>query len=251
MGGDIARDGNLHEYELELAKREFDSLGIPYHTVSGNMDVGNKRMNLSQGELTDAARECDAEFGTRAEWVAQFKNVFGPSEWSFEHKGVRFSGANTILAGSGLPEEAHFWDWMEAQRQTPPAAAHVWMFNYPLFIHSPDEPNWDGNNPEQYLPWYFGTDTPHRERIIDILKATNTQIVLSGHIHNQVTRNIGGIRYFYGPSTTGMGQFLELGPDSNLQPGFYRFDVDESSISGQFVGLTKESKLTGYGPGGT
>ncbi|MBM4086501.1 MAG: hypothetical protein FJ272_17095, partial [Planctomycetes bacterium] len=37
VGGDVARDGNVHRLELEAVKADFDRLPFPVHVVPGNM----------------------------------------------------------------------------------------------------------------------------------------------------------------------------------------------------------------------
>ena len=36
IGGDLTRDGALHDFEYEVAKRELDALPYPYYAVPGN-----------------------------------------------------------------------------------------------------------------------------------------------------------------------------------------------------------------------
>tara|TARA_B100001146_G_C15815750_1_gene278772 strand:- start:134 stop:439 length:306 start_codon:yes stop_codon:yes gene_type:complete len=43
IGGDIARDGLIHRFELENIKQDLDALPFPYHVIPGNMDIGNKK----------------------------------------------------------------------------------------------------------------------------------------------------------------------------------------------------------------
>ena len=42
VGGDLTRDGYIHDFELARAKEEFDALPYPYYAIPGNMDTGNK-----------------------------------------------------------------------------------------------------------------------------------------------------------------------------------------------------------------
>ena len=42
VGGDLTRDGALHDFEYEVAKRELDALPYPHYAVPGNMDTCNK-----------------------------------------------------------------------------------------------------------------------------------------------------------------------------------------------------------------
>lgn len=248
VGGDQTRDGMDHRYELEAAKAELDSLQVPYHVIPGNMDIGSKWTEVSGRRGRNQMG--DAEFRIRPESLREYLEVFGPSEWSFVHKDVRFSAADTILAGSGFPDEQAMWNWMEAQKEAPRSKRHVWMFHYPLFVDRPDEPNWDITDPDQYHCWYFSTDNPHRKRILDVCKGTGCDMILTGHIHNQVLREFEGIRFYYGASTNGLGQFGDHWPDSNIHPGFYKFTVTGDRIVGETIGLENVSTRKGYGQGG-
>ena len=140
VGGDLTRDGSLHRFELEEAKADLDALPFPVHVVPGNMDTGNKHTDRD-GRYRGPDQCTDRELNVTSAQLQQFADVFGPLWWSFEHKGTRFSGFADMVVNSGLPEEAHFWRWAEAQARRPRAAHHVWMTHYPLFIDDPHEPN--------------------------------------------------------------------------------------------------------------
>jgi 3',5'-cyclic AMP phosphodiesterase CpdA len=245
VGGDVARDGTLHRYELEAVKADFDALPFPCHAIPGNMDTGNKHTDR-QGALDDRD---DLALNIRSEQVQQFASVFGPVWWSFEHNGVRFSALCDMLLGSGLPEEQAQWQWLEAQRDEPKAQHHVWMTHYPLFLADRREPNHDITDPDQYHDWYFGIDEPQRTRLIEIIKATGGELVLSGHVHCRNTHLAEGITYAIGPSTAfpQQGDRWEDGDDTL---GFMRYDVSANGIVGIFVSLESVSTATSYGPGG-
>ena len=52
VGGDVTRDGSIHDFELEKAKADFDALPFPCHVIPGNMDTGNKHAPC-QGAYAD------------------------------------------------------------------------------------------------------------------------------------------------------------------------------------------------------
>ena len=243
LGGDITRDGSAHRYELENIKVDLDALPFPYGVVPGNMDTGNKRTDVSSGRRDDVRLNLDSAT------LAQFRSVFGPSEWTFVHQDVRFSGYCSMLAGSGLPEEAAFWEWMEAQVDQPRARWHVWVTHYPLFVDRRDEPNYDVRDRQQYLSWYFGTDEPYRSRLIEIFKATGTTLVLSGHVHCRKTHVVEGIRFEIGPSTA-FPQWGDHWPDGDATLGFLSCEVSEAGVEPRLVALEHVSTREGYGPGG-
>lgn len=245
VGGDVARDGNLHKYELEAVKADFDALEFPCHVIPGNMDTGNKHTDV-QGLREDRD---DIALNIKSKQVQQFASVFGPVWWSFVHKDVRFSGFCDMLAGAGLPEEEALWEWIEAQRKQPRARHHVWMMHYALFIDDLEEPNCAINDPARYHDWYFGIDEPHRSRLADIFKDTGADLVLSGHVHCRKRHCAEGVRYHFNPSTA-FGQWGRRWEDGDDSLGFMRYDVSAESIEGTFVPLERISTAKGYGPGG-
>lgn len=243
LGGDLARDGRFHKYELEAIKADLDSLPFPYHVVPGNMDTGNKHTDIS------GPSGMDIRLNLRSEDLQQFASVFGPLWWSFVHKGVRFSGFCDMVAGSGLPEEKELWQWLEAQHEQPKAKHHIWIMHSALFTEDLHEPNYDITNPDQRTDWYFGIDEPARSRIMEVFKTTGTDIVISGHIHCRKLHRAEGIRFQIGPSTA-FPQWGDRWEDGDPTLGFLKYDVTDQGIESTFVPLEKVSTAKGYGPGG-
>ena len=92
VGGDLTRDGKDHRFELEQIKTDLDSLPFPYYAIPGNHDVGKKYSPGSEVSINKGS-------------VDRYRSVFGPTQWSFVHRGVRFSAFDALLAGSGLEGE--------------------------------------------------------------------------------------------------------------------------------------------------
>lgn len=269
IGGDLTRDGSFHRFELEAIRADLETLPMPWHVIPGNMDTGNKHARVSGGHTNasvtfggysgtagksaqderSAMIRDDVRFNLRSSELGQFTSVFGTPWWSFDHKGVRFSGFCDILVNSGLPEEAQLWKWLEEQARRPRPAHHVWLVHYPLFADRPDEPSWDIRDLKQYHNWYFTIDQPGRGRLLEVFKATGAEIVLSGHIHCRKQHVAGGIRYYLGPSTA-FAQWTQRWPDGDPTPGFQRFVVSDAGITYEFVPLAAVSDAKGYGAGG-
>jgi predicted phosphodiesterase len=249
VGGDLTRDGSLHLFELEEMKRELDELGCPYYAVPGNMDTGNKHTRVEGNHR--APDQCsDLDLNVTSEQLRQYVSVFGPLWWSVEHKGVRFSGFTDMIVNSGLPEESEFWKWAEEQAARPRAGRHVWITHSPLFIDHPDEPNWDVADCAHYRDWYFSIDQPGRGRLMEMLKATGAELVISGHVHCRHSTVVDGIRFVVSPSTA-FYQKMDRWEDQDLTLGFLRYDVGPEGIRETFVPLEKTYDLPGkYGPGG-
>ena len=246
-GGDLTRDGTLHDFELEEAKASLDALQIPYHAIPGNMDIGNKFTDVQSGQ----PNRDDIAANVTSENIERYQKYFGRFPWTFVHRNVRFSGVYAALAGSGLPEEKYFWEFMESLPQQDPAQHHVFMMHYALFLDSPDEDSPLITDPERTHDWYFAISDPHRNRIFDLLKKANVDIVLSGHIHcRRLVQEFEGIR-FYKAAATGFGQWADKWPDGDTTLGFFEFTVLPQGLEERFVPLEKVSARTdGYGLGG-
>ena len=249
VGGDLTRDGNVHPFELAEMRAELEDLGCPFHVVPGNMDTGNKHARTDPA-FRSAPGQCTAtELNVTSAQLQQFAGFFGPLWWSFDHRGVRFSGFADMVVNSGLPEEHEFWRWAAAQAARPRPEHHVWIMHYALFSESPDEPNWEITDPAQYHDWYFTVDQPGRRRLLDLFHATGATQVVSGHIHCRRTVFAEGIRFDYAPSTA-FGQWGSRWADGDASLGFLHCRVTAAGISCEFVPLA-ETFQGGerYGPG--
>ena len=247
VGGDLTRDGYIHDFELEKAKAELDALPYPYYAIPGNMDTGNKHTATPGATGRD-----DPRLNLTAASLDNFARFFGSFPWTFVHKEVRFTGIYAALAGSGLQHEKKLWHFLEDE--LPCAAAtkhHVLVMHYALFVDALDEPTWDITREEEYHSWYFSIDNPHRQRLFDAFKRTGVDIVLSGHIHcRRPPQILDGIR-FYRCAGIAMPQWQSRFPDGDARLGFYRFELSDAGIRDTFIPLEKESTAQGgYGPGG-
>ena len=59
LGGDLARDGNVHTFELKGIKADLDALPFPYHAVPGNMDTAAATVGKIDIVLFDFAEADD------------------------------------------------------------------------------------------------------------------------------------------------------------------------------------------------
>lgn len=249
VGGDLTRDGSIHRYELTERKADLDGLPFPVHVIAGNMDTGNIHTTV-EGRHRKAPNQCtDIELNVTSAQLQQFASVFGPLWWSIDHKDVRFSGFSDVVVGSGLPEEVGFWKWAENEMKRPKAKHHVWVMHYAMFADHIEEANWDITSPDEYFNWYFCHDNPGRRKLLDLFKATHTDIVISGHIHCRHVVYAEDIRFEISPAIC-FGQWRERWPDGNDTLGFLRYDVTDRGIESTFIPLARTYNLEGYGPGG-
>ncbi len=250
VGGDITRDGTLHVWELEEMRADFESMGIPYYVVPGNMDAGNKFTDLEGPH----ANRRDTEICITSDSLERFESVFGPHAWSFTHKNLRVSGFCDMLLGSDLPEERHLKAWLEAQRseqrENPQREHRIWILHYALFADAPDEPAWDIRKTEEYTGWYFTVDHAHRDWLMKLFIDAHAERVITGHIHCRKDYFVNNIHFDLAPSTA-FSQWDDRWPDGDPTLGFFRFDVNGPDMKRSFVPLRTVSQRTdGYGPGG-
>ena len=246
VGGDLTADGWLHEWELAEMRTELDALPFPWYAVPGNMDTGNKHTDRN-GAWWPERRDIDLNV-TSAQ-LQRFARVVGPLQWTFVHRNVRFSGFYGAVGGSGLPEEAEMWRWLESLAALPRARYHVMVMHYALFMDRPDEPTWDIADPDQYLPWYFTIDEPHRSRMLRAFHAAGVTEVISGHIHCRRRDVFEGIVFQKAPAVC-FPQMADYWPDADPALGFLRYDVTDKGLAATFVPLTRISRREGYGPSG-
>lgn len=247
VGGDIARDGNFHEWELANSMAELDAIGVPWHVVPGNMDTGNK---ITSANGPHADRD-DIACNVTEELLERFSNLVRPSPWSFLHHGVRFSGFYEIVTGSGLPYDRAAQAWLKDLATQPPTPWHIMLNHYPIYVHEPDEAAYNLTDPERYHDWYFGLDPEPRRLLMDAYAKAGVTHVLSGHIHcRRPPTKVEGITYCKGPSTT-FPQFGDKFADGDDTLGFQVFTVTDDAVELTFVPLERVSTRTdGWGPGG-
>ncbi len=143
--GDVSQlttDAGQRKARLGEAKQAFEQLGVPLHVLPGEHDA-----SLDSG--------------------AAFEAVFGPTRWSFEHRGVYFIGLdNASRPGGTLGDDQLAWLAREVGKV--PASAQLVVFAHrPLFALARA---WD---------WY----TEDGERALAILERHPGTTVFYGHIH--------------------------------------------------------------------
>lgn len=247
-GGDLTRDGDIHEFEYQQARDDLDALPFPTFVIPGNMDVGNKHT-----ERRGTKRPWDdTKLQMTAERLDLFSSYFGPANWSFLFRGVRFTGFFAGVAGSGLPHEQRLWRMLERLADQPADGQHVAMMHYWPFMESLDEPEWDITQVEQYDNWYFSIDRPHRLRLWELLKAAGVDVLFCGHVHTgRPVQVVDGIRVYRSPAGGNTSQLEDRWPDAETRAGFHRCDVSPNGIEVTFVPGTDQCDEFGtFGPWG-
>ncbi len=252
-GGDLTRDGQTHEFEYQQAREDLDTLPFPSYVIPGNMDVGNKhtRVNGVKPRWDPLGLGWhDPDLNMTAARLDLFANYFGPLQWTFLHKQVRFTGFYAAVAGSDLPHEARFWRMLERLPSLPPAKHHVAVMHYWPFMNAPDEPDWDLTNGDEWDNWYFSIGQPHRQRLWALLQASKVEILFCGHVHTgRPVQLVDGIRLYRTQPAGNTAQLAERWDESDTRFGFHRCDVTADGIDVQFVvGRDQCDEFGTYGP---
>jgi len=254
-GGDLTRDGESHEFEYQQAREDLDTLSFPAFVIPGNMDVGNKHASKNGAKRKWEERGLgwnDPDLNMTAARLDRFASYFGPIHWSFLYRGVRFTGFYAAVAGTGVPQEKHFWNMLERLPDLPTARHHVAVMHYWPFIEQLDEPAWNLTDPEEYDNWYFSIDPPHRQRLWRLLKAACVNLLFCGHVHTgRKEQVIDGIRILRTQAAGNTGQLAERWPDADTRFGFHRCTVTDAGIEVSFVpGDDQCDEFDSYGPMG-
>ncbi|MCH8828297.1 MAG: metallophosphoesterase [Planctomycetes bacterium] len=247
-GGDLTRDGELHEFEYEQARDDLDALPFPTFAIPGNMDVGNKHTDR-RGRKRPWD---DRSLNMTATRLDLFASYFGPIHWTFLCRDVRFTGVFAAVAGSGLPQEERLWRLLEKLPSLPPARHHVAMMHYWPFMESPHEPVWDITKKEEYDNWYFSIDPPHRARLLDAFQAANVEILFCGHVHTgRPLQTVDGMRIYRTPAAGNTSQLADRWSDAETRVGFHRCNVTGTGIDVTFIPGDDQCQEHGtFGPWG-
>ena len=254
-GGDLTRDGETHEFEYRQAREDLEALPFPSFIIPGNMDVGNKHATENGSKPKWEARGWDwndLDWNMTARRLDLFSSYFGPIQWTFLHRNVRFTGFFAAVAGTGLPHEERFWRMLERLPELPRGQHHVAMMHYWPFMERPDEPAWDPTDADQYDNWYFSIDQPHRKRLWDLLQAADVDLLFCGHVHTgRPVQSVDGIRVYRTAPAGNTAQLAERWPDADTRFGFQRCEVTEAGIEVTFEpGNDQSEEFDSYGPWG-
>ena len=252
-GGDLTRDGQTHSFEIEQAAEDLSSIPFPIHVIPGNMDVGNKHTHVNGRKKRWDPLGLgwhDPELNMTGERLDLFSRFFGDIQWTFIHRDVRFTGFYAAVAGSGLPQEQQFWEFMEMLPTLEHTRHHVAVMHYWLFMEDPDEPDWDLTNEEEYDNWYFSISPPHRQRIWKILRQAGVDILFCGHVHTaRPVQHLDGIRIYRTQAAGNTAQLTDRWKEIDTRFGYHRCTVVDDRIDVEFIlGDDQCEEFGTYGP---
>ena len=188
-------------------------LGAPLAAVPGNHDVGEAG-NPHQ-PLND-------------ERLERWRRHFGPDWWLRDVEGWRLVGLDSMLLGSGHPEEARQDAWLRDTLASAGARRIALFTHRPLFVDQPDEGD----------QGYWTVKPRPRAQLLELIHRHRVALVATGHLHKWHDRVVDGCRYIWAPSSG----FL-VGPDN--QPdlpgekwlGAVVYEYDGSEVDVRFAGV--------------
>jgi 3',5'-cyclic AMP phosphodiesterase CpdA len=209
--GDVTVDGADEEDDMIHCAAALRELGAPVLCVPGNHDVGEARHAFQP---------------VNAERIARWRRHFGPDHWFRDIGGWRLLGLDSLLFGSGEPEEERQFEWLAQSMRSAGGRKLAWFLHQPLFVDDPDEGDAGGY-------WTIGPEP--RSRLLALLRGGSVAVVASGHVHRSLDRRLGGTRYIWAPAAgfvVGPAMQPEMIGESRLGAVQYEFapDAVEASI---------------------
>ena len=149
-------------------------------------DAGERRSRMARfREIVSALKLKDVRFlpgehDAGNDGGEAFRDAFGPTHWSFEHKGVHFVALDNVSAKGGGALGAEQIDWLSKDLSGVPASVPLIVFAHrPLFDLYPE---WD---------WM----TKDGAAVNEILAARPQVTVFYGHIHQAISKTIGNVTH--------------------------------------------------------
>jgi len=135
---------------------------------------------IASGLKVKDVRYIPGEHDAASDGGEAFRDAFGPTHWSFEHKGVHFVALDNVSAKGGGAVGAEQIDWLSKELSAVPPGVPVIVFAHrPLFDLYPD---WD---------W----TTKDGAAVNEILAARPEVTVFYGHIHQALSKTIGKVTH--------------------------------------------------------
>ena len=202
--GDVTVDGADVEEDMSYCVAALPALLAPVFCVPGNHDIGEAK---SPFQPVNRAR------------IARWRQHFGPDYWSHDILGWRLIGLNSLLLGSGDPEEERQFAWLERTLEEGEERRLAWFMHQPLFVAEPEEDD----------TGYWGVKPVPRARLLKLVDRHKVALVASGHLHKANDRHIGGTRFIWGPSSgfvVGPALQPEMAGEKRLGAVIYEFRPD-------------------------
>lgn len=174
IAGDLTDDG--HAEQFADFKAQIKGFQAQVLLVPGNHDIGPKIMPGTLGGIT-------------AQRLTAYEAVFGASYYLSIQPHLRILGINASLFGSGLPQEAQQWAFLDKELGQPAATSTVLFMHYPPFLKTADEPGGT----------YWNIEPAPRRRLLALVKSGKMRAVLTGHLHRPLLNQREGVSYITTP----------------------------------------------------
>jgi 3',5'-cyclic AMP phosphodiesterase CpdA len=181
--GDITFDGIDAPAHHTWARDESANWPTPLRFLPGNHDIGDN----PPAPNTAAPQPLDLAL------LSRYRHQYGPDRWAIDAEFWRLIGINSQLFGSETAEEVAQWDWLERELATAHGRPIALFSHKPIFLNDPGEPT---SPASRYLP--IGP----RLRLLELLQPADLRLIVSGHAHQFLDRNVVGARHIWLPATS-------------------------------------------------
>jgi len=177
--GDLSLDGSEREEDLEHAAARHREISLETLIIPGNHDVGETFGLGDPAQAISAAR------------LERYRHYFGPDWWVRDIGTWRLIGLNSMLLGSGLPDERVQVEAVaEAISQHGSRSVAVFMHK-PLYLQQVDEAS----------QGYFTVPPDFRGGLGPIIDHPAVRLVSTGHLHQCAVHIRGPRTHVWAPST--------------------------------------------------
>lgn len=213
--GDVAILDPDSEEDRNAAARLLAGIRAPLRVLPGNHDVGEGMANAWAGLETTSER------------LAAFVAVFGDDHWVELVGAWAVIGLDSEVMGSGLPEEAAQWAWLEGVPELVGERPTL------VFTH---KPVW---NPYPFESEHnIAIPAASRDRLLAALAAVDVRSFGSGHLHHyalstQVTPR-GAATTVTAPATGFAGDASQVPGNGIAQQGIVEYRLEGRTMTPRF-----------------
>lgn len=215
--------------QFKLLTRE---LKARLYLIPGNHDVGDKPVAwMPAGTVT-------------AEFVDQYRELFGDDFYSFDANDCHFVMINAQVINSGLPREEEQRKWLEADLEHHDSARIFIGIHYPPYVSDRNEAS-----------SYDNIDEPGRSWLLALIERYQPEAMFCGHVHNFWYDLVGSTEMYLLPSTAfirhdyselyHVGPGREQGRNEAEKLGYFVVEVYEKGHVAHFVRTYGQEQKSG------
>lgn len=240
--GDLTDDGWERPEDLVWAKRWIEErIEGDWFAVPGNHDVGNFA-GAKEGAITANRVEAWVQvFGSHSHFQFDYYFVKNP-----KISGWEIAGFNSMLFGSGLPQEQAQHDWLndDTARWKEMDVAVAVMLHSPFFFEQPEE------SPQLAANYWLG---PARARQAFLHQLDNpcVKLIASGHVHQTMLDKIGDTQIIWAPPASGTWVHAPAlpNPPAPQQTGFVLHHLgDDGAVRSEIIECAPMLKTVAFDP---